>query len=148
MNTEFNRNTSQENMPAQKSKRFLAPDGVSQKPILVEILLIVVVGILAFTTLNPYTMPMGIYLTVLLALLVLFAFFATFVWREKGGDERERTLLHMSDRAAFLAGATVLIIAVLVDGVLFHMSSPWVLAALSAMIITKAASYIYNQNKH
>lgn len=118
------------------------------KPILVEVLLICIFGILAFATLSPYVMPMGMYLTVLLACMVLFAFFAVFVWREKGGDERERMLLHMSDRMAFLAGATVLIIAVLVDGVLLHMSDPWVLGALSAMIIAKAASYIYHQNKN
>lgn len=118
------------------------------KPILVEISLIIIMGILAFTVLSPSIMPMGMYLTTLLALIVLFGFFAVFVWREQGGDEREKMLLHMSDRVAFLAGATVLIVAILVDGILFHMSSPWVLGAFSAMIIGKAASYIYNQNKH
>jgi hypothetical protein len=118
------------------------------RSIIVEILLIVVMGILAFATLSPYFMPMGMYLTVLLAFLVLFGFFAAIVWREQGGDERERTLLNMSDRAAFLAGSSILIAAVVIDGIVFHMVSPWVLGALFAMVIVKAVSYIYNQNRH
>ena len=118
------------------------------RPILVEILLIVVIGVLAFATLNPYVMPMGMFLTTLLALIVLFGFFAAFVWREKGGDEREIVLLYRADRIAFLAGASVLILAVLIEGLLFHMSNPWVLTALSVMIAAKAIGYIYNQDRN
>lgn len=121
---------------------------MNMKPTIIEVLLIVVVGVLAFAALNPYLMPMGMYFTTLLALLVLFGFFAVFVWREKGGDERDRTLIHKSDRTAFLAGSTVLILALLVDGILLQMSNPWVLGAFSAMVIAKAASYIYLQNRN
>jgi len=121
---------------------------MTPRSIIVEILLIIVIGILAIITLNPYVMPMGMFLTTLLALIVLFGFFAVFVWREKGGDEREVTLLHMSDRTAFLAGSSVLIIAILIEGLSQHTVNPWVLAALSVMIVAKAVSYIYNQNRH
>ncbi len=118
------------------------------KPIIVEVLMIVAVVALAFMTLNPYEMPMGTFLTTLIALIVLFGFFALFVWREKGNDEREIMLVHRSDRIAFLVGASVLLIAIVVEGVTMHMTDRWVLGAFSVMIIAKSIAYIYHQNKH
>jgi hypothetical protein len=120
----------------------------SIKPVMVEILLILVLAVLGVLTLNPYWMPMGMYLTALLALTVLFALFAIVVWREQGGDERERLLIHMSDRIAFMAGAAVLLTAVVIEGLLQHMPNPWVVGALAAMVIAKAAAYIYNSSRN
>lgn len=137
MSEEFNRETPM----TEEEERSL-------KPIAVELLIIVVLAILATLTLNPYWMPMGLYLTTLLALTVLFALFAVLVWREQGGDERERLLIHMSDRIAFLTGATLLLIAVIVEGLIFHMTNPWVIGALAAMVIAKAGAYIYNSYKN
>lgn len=114
----------------------------------VELLLIFGLGFLAFGALNPYWMPMGMQLTILLALTVLFGVFAVYFWREQGGDERERSLLHTADRIGFLAGATVLLIAIIVEGLIFHMVTPWVIAALAAMIIAKAAGYIYTSRNN
>lgn len=113
--------------------------------ILVELLLIVTLISLGFTTLNPYWMPMGLFLGVISALIVLFGIFAVFVWREKGGDEREVTLLHKSDRAAFLAGATVLLFAIVYESVVMHKESPWVITALLVMVVVKLLSYLYHE---
>jgi len=118
--------------------------------IVIELLLIIALVLLTLTALdyNPYWMPMGLHLSVLLGITILFILFATFVWREQGGDERERALLNMSDRFAFLAGSTVLMVAVLVEGVWMHMGDPWVLGALTAMVSAKAVAYMYYQNRH
>ena len=118
------------------------------KLVIVDVLLVATVVALAFITLNPYEMPMGTFFTILTVLIVLFGIFASFVWREKGGDEREVMLVHRSDRVAFLAGASVLLIAIIVEGITMHMSDPWVLGAFSVMIIAKSIGYIYHQNKH
>jgi len=118
------------------------------KDFLVEILIIVVLLVLAGSILNPYWMPMGMQLLLLLALVALFGVFSVFLWREQGGDERETSLRHRSDRIGFLAGATVLLVAIVVEGFLFHMVNGWVVGALGVMIIAKVVSYVYNQHRH
>lgn len=111
---------------------------------LVEILLVFVLLLLSFGIFNPYWMPMGMQLLLLVALVVLFGFFAVFLWREQGGDERERMLMNMSDRTGFLAGGSVLLLAILFDAFMNHSVNPFILAALAAMIIAKVVSFIYH----
>jgi len=118
------------------------------KPVIVEVLLVAAVAGLAFMTLNPYEMPMGTFFTILIALIVLFGIFATFVWREKGKDEREEMLIHRSDRVAFLAGASVLLVAIVVEAVTMHMTNHWVLGAFTTMVIAKSVAYIYYQSRN
>jgi hypothetical protein len=118
------------------------------KSIAIELLIVATVGVLAFLTLSPVVMPMGVFLTTLLALTVLFGFFATYLWREQGGDEREEVLRYRADRTAFLAGSSILLVAIIVEGIMMHMTDPWVLGAFAAMILAKAVAHIYNQHKH
>lgn len=115
---------------------------------LIETLLVLVLIALSFGIFNPYWMPMGMQLLLLVALVVLFGFFAVFLWREQGGDERERLLRHMSDRTGFLAGGSVLLIALVVDTYMNHYFNPWILGALAALIIGKVASFIYHNRNN
>jgi len=118
------------------------------KSIIVEILLVAVLLVLTVTTLNPVSMPVGMHLAVISALIALFAAFAVFFWREKGEDEREVMLIQKSDRIAFLAGATTLLIIIVYEGVFLHMETPWVLIALTVMVIAKIVGYIYSERRH
>ena len=118
------------------------------KEFFVEILLVVVLLALAFGILNPYYMPMGLHLLLLLWLVVLFGIFSVFLWREQGGDEREESLRHRSDRIGFLAGGSVLILAIVVEGLLFRTANGWVIGALALMIVAKVIAYIYHQHRN
>lgn len=113
----------------------------------IEILFLAVLLILSLAALNPFWMPMGMQLAVLSAAIVLFGAFAVFVLRENGGDEREISIVYKSDRLAFLAGAGVLLIALVYESVVQHTESPWVLGALAAMIAIKIIAYMYHHNR-
>jgi len=90
---------------------------------------------------------MGMQLTVISVLIVLFAAFAVFVVREVGGDEREVAILHRSDRLAFLTGATVLLVAVVYNSLILNVVEPWTCTALAIMIFTKIVAYMYYQHR-
>ncbi len=114
----------------------------------IELLIVLVLLALAVGVYNPYWMPMGVQILLLTALLVLFGFFTVFLWREQGGDERETALRHMSDRVGFFSGASVLLIAILVDGVLSRTRNEWAVGALIVMITAKVLSFIYHNRKN
>jgi len=118
------------------------------KEFCVELLLVILLAALSFGVYNPYWIPMGFQLVLLTALVVLFGFFAVFLWREQGGDEREAMLRHMSDRVGFLVGAFILLIAILVDGIVFHAFNGWIVGALVAMIAAKVLNFIYYDGKN
>ncbi|MBX2866659.1 hypothetical protein KTR10_01735 [Candidatus Kaiserbacteria bacterium] len=114
------------------------------KPFTVEILLIVVLAILSLGILGVFWMPMGMHVAALALLVVFFGAYAIYGLRERGGDEREVSLLHKSDRVAFFAGATVLLIAIIYESITNYMSDPWIVVALFAMVVAKAGAYIYH----
>jgi hypothetical protein len=101
---------------------------------------------LLFVLLNPWHifMPSYVVMMLLAALLVLFAVFIVFIWRESGGDEREERHRMFSDRIAFLVGSGILLAWVVV-GEWHRQLSPWVLFALGGMIIAKTAGFVYTK---
>lgn len=105
----------------------------------------IALGLLAIlvSLINPYWMPMGLHMALLVVLCVVFGVYAMFVWREGGGDERDRALLQKSDRIAFLVGSGVLVFAIAYEGLILHQVTPWLVVAFSIMIIAKALSFIY-----
>jgi len=114
------------------------------KPFTVEIVLILILAVLSLGVLDIFWMPMGMQIAALSLLVVFFGAYAIYGLRERGGDEREIALLHKSDRVAFFAGATVLLIAIIYESVVHHMSAPWVVFALFAMVTAKAVAYMYH----
>lgn len=117
------------------------------KEYLIEILLLVVLAGLAFGYINPYFMPMGMVFIGLSVLVSLFATFVVLMWREAGADEREEQIITKADRVGFLAGAAVLIAAVVYDTWATHYVNDWILGALFAMLIGKVVASIYFNSK-
>ncbi|PIS04922.1 MAG: hypothetical protein COT81_03835 [Candidatus Buchananbacteria bacterium CG10_big_fil_rev_8_21_14_0_10_42_9] len=97
--------------------------------------------------LNPFKLYMAdMYLMMIAAgLIVAFAIFAGFIWKEKGRDERETWHIMLSGRMAFLAGALVLVVAILVESFKHQAPDPWLVAALGVMVLAKIIGRIYNQ---
>jgi len=113
-----------------------------------DILIPVILVILLVLLLEPFGfMPPMALMTVLVLIVAAFALFSTFLWKEKGVDEREEAHIHRADRFGFIAGSLVLIVAVVAES-LGHMLSPWLVLALIAMIAVKAVTLIYEKNHH
>lgn len=114
-----------------------------------ELVLSSILIVLAIFLLNPFKlfMPDMAAMTIALTLIVVFALFAGFVWREHARDERE--LLHrmIAGRFAFLAGVLSLIIGIVIESVA-HQIDHWLVIALCAMILAKLTGLIYSQHKH
>lgn len=104
----------------------------------VEIIIgIVVLGILGIF-LNPTNllMPDSVNLMLILGLILGFLAFVGLFWKEQTGDERETMHMQKSGRISFFVGATILVIGVVIQ-TLDHNIDPWLLYALSGMVLTK-----------
>jgi hypothetical protein len=88
--------------------------------------------------LNPLGlwMPDALVMMMALGLVVVFAVFAGFIWREHTRDERE--LLHrmIAGRVAYLVGAGVLVVGIVLQS-LSHTLDPWLILTLGAMVLAK-----------
>lgn len=79
--------------------------------------------------------------------IVIFAIFAVFVWKEKNGDERENLHRALAARFGFLAGAGVLVLGIVTQG-LRHQLDYWLVWALLIMVLAKVAGIIYTKHKN
>lgn len=70
-------------------------------------------------------------------LVLIFALFVVFIWRERTSDEREKEHQMFAGRIAFLAGSTTLFVGVVWQGVVTHEVDLWLLGALIAMVVAK-----------
>ena len=108
------------------------------------IITICLVGI-AILLLNPFHfwMPDMMVMVMLAFALVLFGIFASFVLREKVFDERDSLHRTLAGRNAFLAGATILMLGIVIQGY-SHAVDPWLVVALISMIIAKIITRIWS----
>jgi len=83
----------------------------------------------------------------LLALVIIFALFAGFVWREKAADERESLHRLTAGRVGYLLGTAGLLVGIVAEGFSGHID-PWLLIALGAMILGKLLSFVWSRNKN
>jgi hypothetical protein len=104
--------------------------------------------VLLFIIFNPWNtfMPGYVVMGFLIAAVVLYAAFVTFIWQENHGDEREQFHRLFADRVAYLAGSALLLIGIVV-GELQHALDPWLIYALALMVIAKIGGLIYGKNK-
>jgi hypothetical protein len=111
------------------------------KEVLVPLALIVIAALL----LNPLHlwMPDMMVMGMLVVLLVLFGIFASFILKETVFDERDGVNRSLAGRNAFLAGATVLMLGIAVQGYA-HSIDPWLVIALIVMIIVKISTHFWN----
>jgi hypothetical protein len=94
---------------------------------------------------NPIHLWMPSMLVEMLLVLALVAFgsFAVFVLREHPTDEREGQNRMFAGRTAFLAGAIVLMLGIIIQS-LRDALDVWLVYALVAMIIAKIFMYKYS----
>lgn len=96
--------------------------------------------------LNPFDfwMPTALLMMMVLGLVVVFALFASFVWRENHRDEREGLHKMMAGRIGFLVGTALLTLGIIVQS-FNHDLDPWLVFVLSGMIAAKVITLIYGR---
>lgn len=101
--------------------------------------------LIAVLLLNPldFWMPDMLVVGMLVAALALFGAFAAFILRERAIDERDAAHMSLAGRHAFLAGSAILLLGIVVEGY-HHAVDPWLVIALSAMVIVKVATRIWS----
>jgi len=110
-----------------------------------EILIgLVVLGILGIF-LNPthLLMPDSINVLLILGLILGFLAFIGLVWREQSSDEREAVHIQKAGRFSFFIGAIILVTGIVFQA-LRHEIDPWLLYALSGMVLSKLASRFFH----
>lgn len=110
-----------------------------------EIIVSLTLVVLAVLLLNPFQfwMPDMMVMGMLVALLVLFGIFASFILKEKVYDERDDVNRSLAGRNAFLGGSTVLMLGIVIQGY-SHKVDPWLIIALIVMIIVKISTRLWS----
>lgn len=114
-----------------------------------EIIVSIALIILLLFFLNPFGfwMPTVLLMMMVLGLVVVFAVFASFVWRENVKDEREDLHRMLAGRFAFLVGAGALVIGIVIKS-LNHSVDSWLVFTLGAMLLAKISGLIYSRLEH
>ncbi len=112
---------------------------------LLETLVAICLIVLAILLLNPFHfwMPDMVVMCMLAFALGLFGVFASFILRESRVDEREAVHRTLAGRNAFLAGAGVLTLAIVIQGYT-HSVDPWLVVALVVMIVVKILTRVWS----
>ena len=105
---------------------------------ILDIVLLLGLGVIAFLAVAPHAvvMPSSVQMLLLAVVLVLISGFMVFLWREQPDDEREAHNQALASRSAYLVGAVILVIALVIQS-LRHNVDPAIPVALLAMIATK-----------
>jgi hypothetical protein len=100
---------------------------------------------LAVLLLNPlhFWMPNMLVIGMLAVGFVLFGILASFILREAAFDERDMVNRSLAGRNAFLIGAAVLMLGILIQGYT-HTVDPWLVITLIAMILVKIGTRLWN----
>jgi cobalamin synthase len=112
-----------------------------------ETLVAVILVLLAILVLNPldFWMPNTLVICILITTLVFFSVFASFVLREKIFDERDDLHRTLAGRNAFLAGSTLALLGIIIQGYT-HQVDPWLVTTLILMIVVKISTRIWSDN--
>ena len=113
-----------------------------------EILASIILIALLILFLNPFSiwMPNMISMLMVLALIIAFIIFASFIWKENAKDEREALHKMIADRVAFLTGTALLIIGVVVQSFKNKLDL-WLVVILGIMILSKIIGLVYSREK-
>ncbi len=109
-----------------------------RSPIISESLLTIAILVALVLLINPANIIMtsALTLTLLMILAVTLIAFGVFVWREKPRDEREALYGLKASRISYFAGASVLVVAIILQ-VFRHHLDVWLAIALGAMVLVK-----------
>ena len=113
-----------------------------------EIIVSLIIIFLLVFLVNPFDfwMPNSILIMIVLALLVSFALFVGFIWRENTQDEREELHIGLAGRMGFLIGSASLMLGIIVQ-CFQHNLDIWLVVTLAVMVLAKIAGLIYGQIK-
>lgn len=102
--------------------------------------------VLAVLFLDPFMYWMSDSLVYILAgvLLVLFAVFGIFVWREHAEDEREELHKMIAGRIGYLVGAGILVVGIVYQTITTQ-PDPWLVSALVGMVLGKVLGAAYGR---
>jgi cobalamin synthase len=107
----------------------------------IEILTGILLLILTVLLLNPFHfwMPDMMVMCMLALTIASFGMLAAFLIKERAEDERDEMHRSLAGRNAFLIGATIMVIGIVVQGYT-HTVDPWLVGAFVAMLFTKLAT--------
>ena len=113
-----------------------------------ETLMAVLLLIILVCVINPghFWMPDMMTMSLSVLLLVVFGLFASFVWRERAGDEREQLHKLLAGHTAFLIGSGILSLGLLVQ-TFQHAVDVWLAITLGAMILMKLGGMMWARRK-
>jgi uncharacterized membrane protein YgdD (TMEM256/DUF423 family) len=89
-------------------------------------------------------MPDSVNMMLILGLILGFLGFIGLVWREQASDEREVVHIGKAGRWSFFSGAAVLVVGIVVQA-MQHNIDPWLLYALSIMVLAKLISRTFHK---
>lgn len=114
-----------------------------------EVIFSILLIILLVLFLEPFGLFMSppILMMIVLGLIVVFGIFTALIWREKVKDERENLHKMMAARFGFIAGASVLVVGIIIQA-FAHNVDTWLILALIAMILGKMAGLLYGERKY
>ncbi|MBS3903206.1 MAG: hypothetical protein KGZ30_02390 [Anaplasmataceae bacterium] len=109
-----------------------------------ELIIVITLIVLLATLANPFGFLMTDMMTTifLACLLGAFAAFTSFVWKENAHDEREDKHRLIAGRIGFLAGSSILVIAIIIQ-TLAHNLDYWLVFALGGMALGKTLARLY-----
>ena len=110
-----------------------------------ETLITVCLIVIAILLLNPFHfwMPDMMVMGMLVAALILFGIFASFILREKTVDERDIVHRTLAGRNAFLAGSATLMLGIVIQGYT-HSVDPFLVITLILMVIVKIGTRVWS----
>lgn len=81
--------------------------------------------------------------TMMALLLVASLVHGAFWLRERAADEREERHVMSAGRVAFLSGIAVAVLGILVQAIVLHQVSGWLVAVVVVMVISKQLTRLY-----
>lgn len=104
--------------------------------------------LLTVLLLNPFDfwMPTMMHMFMLGITLVVLAFFAIFILREKNQDERDEVHKMLSGRIAFLVGSALLTVGIVIQS-FQDTVDVWLVIALVGMVLSKLTTRVYSDTR-
>lgn len=114
-----------------------------------EIFVSATLVVLLVLFLNPFDfwMPNALLMMMVFGLVIVFAIFSSFIWKEYAKDEREILHRMLAGRTAYLAGTGVLVLGIIIQS-FRHELDPWLVFALDIMILAKTIGLLYGRIKY
>lgn len=87
---------------------------------------------------DPFDLSMSDATIMLISglLVVSLGIFAYSQWHERPADEREAALMHEASRVGYLAGMSVLVVALIIQS-FAHDVDAWLVATIAVMVMSK-----------